>query len=324
MSAISNATEGASFQKYEIVYKTPVGPLKAGTNYFLTFDNTPNGQGVFVETSGNNVYPRGTYYKGSSAEPKDMQFEVHEESYSGTATVTINVLPVNDPLRIVSRQRTTNGMRIELSGPSASIYVVEASTNLVDWFPVFSSFSALGSVVFTDVANTNEPGRFYRAMSPAATNLQQNLSGGKKVAVTPGQSGAQSFRYGTAGNSDYGISRVRFWISKDSVDPSGNLLFSIGTGKGTGAIARSSVIITPSSVTNNSAGVSFQAYEIVYPEPVGPFVAGTTYYLNFTSQSANGKRYWLERSASSTYSAGTYFRAKSNFGKDIKFEILGR
>jgi len=97
MASISNTTGGSSFQNYDIVYNTPVGPLTAGTTYYLNLDNRPNGKEVFVEYAGSSTYPRGTYYKGGDNDGKDMRFEIHEETFSGPATVTLNVTPVYDP-----------------------------------------------------------------------------------------------------------------------------------------------------------------------------------------------------------------------------------
>ena len=215
-------------------------------------------------------------------------------------------------------------MKIELSGPNASIYVIQASTNLIDWTSIATNFATLGNVVLTDPLPTNAPACFYRAMVPPATNVQQSLSGGKKNKTKAGQQVAQSFRHGAIGSPQYGISRIVFWISKDSPEPNGSLIFSISTGIDSNAVAGSTFAIVPESVTNNSGGSSFQRYEVVYPEPIGPFTAGTTYYLRFNTQSANGKEYWLERSSKSAYSEGKFYRARRALGMDMKFEIQGQ
>jgi hypothetical protein len=172
---------------------------------------------------------------------------------------------------------------------------------------------------------TNQSVSLYRAMISAATNLQQNVTGGFKVEINPSLPGAQSFRHGSVGGSNYGIGKIVFRISRDSPAPNGNLIFSIGTGINSGAVAGSTFAIPVASVTNNTAGTSFQTYEIVYPEPVGPFTAGTTYYLNFVTESTNGNEYWLERSSgTSTYSRGTFYSAGSDISRDMRFEIWGQ
>jgi len=240
-------------------------------------------------------------------------------------TVTLNISPVVDLLRFVSQERVTNGTRLALSGPTASPYVIQASSNLTEWMPISTNFAPMGQVVFTDTRDTNDQHCFYRALISPATNMQQNVSGGGKVSVRAGFEGAQSFRHGTLGGSDYGISKIVIRISKGSPVPTDNLVFSIGTGVNAGAVARSTFFITPQSVTDNSDGATFQNYEIVYPEPVGPFTAGITYYLNFLPLATNNKEYWLERSwGVSTYAPGTFYSGGGDIGRDMRFEIWGQ
>jgi len=42
--------------------------------------------------------------------------------------------------------------------------ILYASTNLVDWQPIYTNPPSLGSACFLDFAVTNQPRRFYRAM----------------------------------------------------------------------------------------------------------------------------------------------------------------
>jgi hypothetical protein len=203
--------------------------------------------------------------------------------------------------------------------------VIQSSSNVVDWISISTNFAPQGKVVFTDTRATNQYGCFYRAMITAATNLQQNVTGGTKVEISPSLPGAQSFRHGTSGGSNYGIGKIVIRISRDSPAPNGSLIFSIGTGVNSGAVVGSTFAIPVATVTNNTAGTSFQTYEIAYPEPVGPFTAGTTYYLNFVTQSTNGQEYWLERSSGiSTYSGGTFYSAGIDLSRDMRFEIWGQ
>jgi len=59
---------------------------------------------------------------------------------------------------------TTNGFNLQLSGPSGSNYVIEASTDLQSWKPISTNAAPNGTVSYTDTAATNFPARFYRAM----------------------------------------------------------------------------------------------------------------------------------------------------------------
>lgn len=253
-------------------------------------------------------------------------------SYRGTdglalgnvVTVTINITPVVDLLRFVAQERVTNGMRLELSGPSASYYVIQASSNFTDWSPLSTNFAPQGNLVFIDPKATSQRDCFYRAMINAPTNIQQNATGGTRVEIDLILPGAQSFRYGTNGGPGYGLSKIVIRISRDALPPNGSLIFSVGTGVNSGTLAGSTFAITPGSVTNSTAGTTFQRYEIVLPEPIGPLTAGTTYYLNFVTQSSNGENYWLERSGASTYAPGTFYSAGGDLGRDMRFELWGQ
>jgi hypothetical protein len=52
-----------------------------------------------------------------------------------------------------------------LSGQLGYVCVIEASTNLVDWIPIFTNSTLSGSFAFTDQTATNIPSRFYRAFA---------------------------------------------------------------------------------------------------------------------------------------------------------------
>ena len=70
-------SEGNSFMPYEAVYETVVGPLTAGTKYYLNFENEAgNGKSFYLEYASSNTYANGTYYKAGSDEEKDAWFQV--------------------------------------------------------------------------------------------------------------------------------------------------------------------------------------------------------------------------------------------------------
>jgi VCBS repeat-containing protein len=112
-------------------------------------------------------------------------------------------------------------------------------------------------------------------------------------------------------------------LSRETEAPDANLNFNIGSGINSGTIAGSSVTIAPSSITNTSAGDSFQTYEIVYGTPVGPLTSGTTYYLNLECEGSNGRPIYAEYAGSSTYANGTFYKDGNDDGKDMWFEIYG-
>ena len=77
----------------------------------------------------------------------------------------VNTLP---PFQINSGstnlQMTTNGFQIQISGLNgAGPVIIYASTNLINWIPIFTNPPSMGSFPFIDPAATNLPRRFYRA-----------------------------------------------------------------------------------------------------------------------------------------------------------------
>jgi hypothetical protein len=61
---------------------------------------------------------------------------------------------------------TANGFNLMLQGPIGSNYVIQASTNLVNWQTVTSFLSTTWLTYFNDIAATNSPYRFYRTIMP--------------------------------------------------------------------------------------------------------------------------------------------------------------
>ena len=84
-----------------------------------------------------------------------------------TNVVTVVVLPANlqfntDPANL---WRNSEGMHLRVDGArGTNEVIIDASTNLMNWEPVFTNQAAQGSVQFTDPAATGMPQRFYRAI----------------------------------------------------------------------------------------------------------------------------------------------------------------
>jgi VCBS repeat-containing protein len=274
---------------------------------------------LVLNVDGSFVYTPNTDYNGTDS----FTYRATDGVTTGdVATVVINITPVDDPLRFVSRTMTTNGLRLELSGPADSTYIVMASTNFADWKPISTNYTEMGNVVWTDPMALLSSVCMYRArLGPGI--LEQHTTASDDVEVRLGRKGAQSFRHGTNGGPGYSITKVVLQISRESTAPNTNLTFSIGTGVNVGAIGGSSATISPVSITNATSGDSFQIYEINFPTPVGPLNAGTTYYLNLECEAPNGRRFYFAYSGSNTYPNGTYYRGGSNDGKDMWFKIWG-
>jgi VCBS repeat-containing protein len=112
-----------------------------------------------LNADGSFTYTPNTNYNGSDS----FTYRATDGLATGNvATVTINLTPVSDPLKFTSQRMTANGFQLQVSGPHSSTYVILASTNLRNWTPICTSYTALGSMTFTDTSATNNPVRFYR------------------------------------------------------------------------------------------------------------------------------------------------------------------
>jgi len=86
---------------------------------------------------------------------------------SGTHSIERVLVPPT-PLQFNSGstnlQMTASGFQMQVSGQDGtSPVIIYASTNLVDWLPVFTNPAYVGTIPFIDPAATSFPSRFYRA-----------------------------------------------------------------------------------------------------------------------------------------------------------------
>jgi hypothetical protein len=52
--------------------------------------------------------------------------------------------------------------QLELRGFPGQSYVIEGSTNLVDWTAITTNIATMGRIILQDATGTNYPQRFYR------------------------------------------------------------------------------------------------------------------------------------------------------------------
>jgi uncharacterized repeat protein (TIGR01451 family) len=80
------------------------------------------------------------------------------------STLFVNVLPAPQPvLGPVTGITTNNTFEFAISGQPGLSYVVEVSTNLVDWVPLSTNFPVSGKITIIDPDAATIPERFYRA-----------------------------------------------------------------------------------------------------------------------------------------------------------------
>ncbi len=91
------------------------------------------------------------------------RLQIYAPNFSGSQTNLFRVIdftiPTTNDAPLVA-ERDGNGLRIEVRGLAVANYVVESSSTLTNWTPVYSSSAA--PFTFTNVS-TNSSCRFYRA-----------------------------------------------------------------------------------------------------------------------------------------------------------------
>jgi uncharacterized repeat protein (TIGR01451 family) len=78
-----------------------------------------------------------------------------------TASVTVDVSLLAAPALSGSASATNGLFKFSLVGTPGGSYIIQASTNLVNWIPIYTNISPF---VFTDPYATNYRSRFYRAL----------------------------------------------------------------------------------------------------------------------------------------------------------------
>jgi hypothetical protein len=101
----------------------------------------------------------------NNAKPEDAGYYfVRLKNGSGTivsSNAALGVIGV--PLQFDLAQRVSDGFKLRLKGITAPTYVIEASSNTVNWTAISTNSGASGTVTYTDPAGTNRDLRFYRA-----------------------------------------------------------------------------------------------------------------------------------------------------------------
>jgi O-glycosyl hydrolase len=82
----------------------------------------------------------------------------------GTTNSAVALLTVlHYPLLLDARTTTDGAFAFTLSGDAGCNYMIEVSTNIVDWTALSTLSNAVGQADFTDSASSNSTSRFYRA-----------------------------------------------------------------------------------------------------------------------------------------------------------------
>jgi len=113
--------------------------------------NAPPDDGTIFDGDDATVY----YYYGTSG---------WGATYGGAPTVMLGAPAPQVGNGSIEPQ--SGRFRFTLTGVTNQTVMIEASTNLVNWQPIWTNTLSGPSTNFTDAQWTNYPGRFYRASSP--------------------------------------------------------------------------------------------------------------------------------------------------------------
>ena len=213
-------------------------------------------------------------------------------------------------------ERSTDGVafaRVASVAANVNAYSATGLSSGTTYYFRVQAYNEAGTSGYSNTADATTPA--------GAVVLQQNTSGGDKVDVKRGQKGAQSFRHGTAGTA-YTVTKLKLHVSREKQLPNASLVVSVGTAANAGTLPGGSVSIAPSTITNTSAGSTFQEIEVTFAAPL-TLDGGKTYYLNFECEASNGKTLYLEYAKQDAYAGGTYLKHGSDDGKDIWFQLFG-
>jgi hypothetical protein len=129
------------------VVATGMAPL----SYQWRFNDVPLAGATNATLSLNNV-------KGSNA----GNYQVVVTNSLGSASSAKVALTISNPPTVQALGASPSGFALQLPVPVGRTFVIEASTNLINWTPIYTNVSLSGSVTFTDAASANYGQRYYR------------------------------------------------------------------------------------------------------------------------------------------------------------------
>ena len=108
----------------------------------------------------------------SYTQPKNTSTNAGTYSVLLTSTLGASRMSSNAVLRVVSNpvvftgaQPGTNGFQLHVTGITGVNLVVYASSNLVNWVPIYTNTSLTGSADYVDTAAAQFPSRYYKVLT---------------------------------------------------------------------------------------------------------------------------------------------------------------
>jgi hypothetical protein len=129
--------------------------------------------GVDLKTSGSSgtklltlLDPIISYTQPNNTPNKAGAYSVKLTATLGGTTISSNAVLtiIHDPVAISSAQMSADGFQLHVTGITGVNFVVYASSNLVNWAPVYTNSDLTGSADFTDTAAAHFNARYYKVL----------------------------------------------------------------------------------------------------------------------------------------------------------------
>ena len=131
------------------------GPL----TYQWKFNNVPLSNAISAEI-----------FLGDLQTSNAGEYSVSISNPAGTLNSAAAVLTVSAPAPVELKSPTgamnDAGFNFQFQVPTGTTYIVQASSNLVDWIPIATNVAENASVTFTDSSLTQSSARYYRVVTP--------------------------------------------------------------------------------------------------------------------------------------------------------------
>jgi hypothetical protein len=90
-------------------------------------------------------------------------YSVIVSNFAGVVTNTVSTITVAVPIGLSYNILHTNARSLfHITGPASARFAIEATTNFVDWFGVYTNSNPTAPIDFLDSGIERQPHRFYR------------------------------------------------------------------------------------------------------------------------------------------------------------------